>query len=540
MTDLGPPLQQKSATLDTTVFSPGQLPSVSIAPQTIELKEASPDETKALTITRWALDTSGALDVKLQVTSPQGARNGIDYGMVDQGGNIIPVPPTITIPAGQASATLNLKAIDDSIAEPDTTATITLDSSSEYSIVGAPQTAITIIDNDSAGVTVAAGPLTTISENGGTSTFTITRTGDASQPISVNYLIGGSAVQGTDYESAPPLGMLIYLPATAGASATIAVTAIDNTVQSPPTKDIILALQNGEGYSVGTPGSATVTIVDDEHYTCTDTTSQLCQGSCDAAMQEAGEGTCQIGQTCCAPKSAEHFTCVDTPDQLCQATACDGVTWESGPGTCSAGQFCCAPKATGQFTCEGIVGQKCKAAACDGIAWDSVPETCPTGQFCCAPKSIIPASPVAINLVKVEISADKAQYLKGSDDNVKLTIKAEKIGGTFTTAGITIMADSPTGQSTKLPAETANFSPGQGNTWETTVDYPAGGIGTLENGIYKFTAITALQAGETFSSDNSSSVVIIVSETNEAVPEIPPIMALLAAIAIIALARKNN
>ncbi len=85
--------------------------------------------------------------------------------------------------------------------------------------------------------------------------FTITRSGSTASALAVNYSPGGTAVNGTDYNS---LGASVTIPAGA-ASATITVTPkpATNYVGS---KTATLTLSANAAYTVGSPNSAAVTI----------------------------------------------------------------------------------------------------------------------------------------------------------------------------------------------------------------------------------------------------------------------------------------
>ncbi|HKI70822.1 MAG TPA: S8 family serine peptidase, partial [Verrucomicrobiae bacterium] len=90
-------------------------------------------------------------------------------------------------------------------------------------------------------------------------TFTISRTGDTSTALTVNYTLGGTAQSGTDYEQ---LGTSVTLAAGA-ASTTVTVTPIDDT-QVEGNETVVLTISADAAYSVGSPSSATITIADND------------------------------------------------------------------------------------------------------------------------------------------------------------------------------------------------------------------------------------------------------------------------------------
>src|SRR5256885_2173145 len=89
--------------------------------------------------------------------------------------------------------------------------------------------------------------------------FTFTRTGDTSFGLTVNYTLGGTAQNGTDYQ---PLGTSVTIPAGSG-SATVAVMPIDDT-EAEGDETVVLTLTADAAYDVGSPNSAAITIHDND------------------------------------------------------------------------------------------------------------------------------------------------------------------------------------------------------------------------------------------------------------------------------------
>ena len=111
---------------------------------------------------------------------------------------------------------------------------------------------ITPAGNSASAVSVSA-TQPNANSNGTAGVFTVTRSGDTSLPLTINYTVGGTAVSGMDYQSLPGT---VTIPAGSG-SATIAVIPIPSI--SSTTTSVILNVSAGAGYSIGS-GSATVTI----------------------------------------------------------------------------------------------------------------------------------------------------------------------------------------------------------------------------------------------------------------------------------------
>ncbi len=108
-------------------------------------------------------------------------------------------------------------------------------------------------------VSIAVAPAS-VSEDGATNlVFTVTRSLNLSSPTVVNITTGGTAVSGTDYSGG-------VATVTIPAGATTATITIDPTVDSTVEADetVILTVAPGAGYTVGTPSSATGTILNDD------------------------------------------------------------------------------------------------------------------------------------------------------------------------------------------------------------------------------------------------------------------------------------
>ena len=92
-----------------------------------------------------------------------------------------------------------------------------------------------------------------------TATFTVTRTGPTTNPLTVLYGITGTATNGADYQT---LSGSVVIPANQ-VSATIIVTPIDDPNDEGP-ESVVLNLTPHAAYTIGTPGIANATIADND------------------------------------------------------------------------------------------------------------------------------------------------------------------------------------------------------------------------------------------------------------------------------------
>ena len=179
------------------------------------------------------------------------AMEGIDYESL---------VGSVTIDVAASSAPVTLTPFDDSEPEPSETVILTLPTSSSYT-VGAPSSAtVSIADNDTILPTVTIGVTDAIAAEAGLDpgTFTVSRTGDLSAPLRVDYVIGGDATNGVDYQT---IGTAVTIP-LGSSSATITITPIDDTLIDD--EEVVLTLAANPSYVVGAPGSASLTITDND------------------------------------------------------------------------------------------------------------------------------------------------------------------------------------------------------------------------------------------------------------------------------------
>ena len=107
---------------------------------------------------------------------------------------------------------------------------------------------------------VATDSSATIGSTTDTATFTFTRTGATTDALTVSFTLSGTAVKWNDYRR-PEGDMPASVTIPAGASsATLTLNAIANITNSNP-ETVILSLASDAAYTVGNPGSSTVTLL---------------------------------------------------------------------------------------------------------------------------------------------------------------------------------------------------------------------------------------------------------------------------------------
>ncbi|MFH1146669.1 MAG: Calx-beta domain-containing protein [Pseudomonadota bacterium] len=237
---------------DTVVIKDDDLPAVTVVATDPDAAEPShgPVNTGKFTVYRTG-NTSAELIVSYKVAGTAGA--GTDYTALTG---------TVTIPAKKAEAVITVTPLHDLDFEGPESVIVTLAVGAGY-VVGKPNSDIVVInDNDLPAVSVTATDPAAAEPFRGpvdTGRFTITRTGNVSLPLIVQYKVTGTATAGTDY--AQPSGS-VTIPARQ-TSAQVVITPLNDT---EPEKDetVILEILPDQAYAIGTPKNATVTIMDND------------------------------------------------------------------------------------------------------------------------------------------------------------------------------------------------------------------------------------------------------------------------------------
>jgi hypothetical protein len=228
---------------------PPTLPTVTVSASDANASEPGTD-TGAFTLARTGSTTS-ALAVNFTFSGT--AVNGIDYNALGT---------SVTMPAGAASVTVTVTPKDDTTVEGSETVILTLAANAAYTVGSANSATITIADDDSTPppptlptVTVVATDASASEAGPNPGEFTIARTGSTASALAVNYTLGGTASNGTDYNT---LGTSVTIPAGA-TSATVTVVPKADTLNES-TETVILTLSANANYTVGSPNNATVGI----------------------------------------------------------------------------------------------------------------------------------------------------------------------------------------------------------------------------------------------------------------------------------------
>ena len=231
--------------------------NVTVTGPSFSVNDVSATEGSLLTFTVSRTLTTSAMSVSY-ATSNGTAVAGSDYTGASG---------TLNFAVGEASKPVDVPTIDDTAVESGETVILTL--SNPVGAVILDGTGVgTINDNDvpppCSGVTFTIASNGAVTE-GANSVFTVSKSGTATGSCSVNYAsANGTAIAGSDYTAAS--GTLTFT--TAQASQTISIATTDDAVvESAETFTVALSSPTG-GSAVGSPGSATGMINDNDAGPC--------------------------------------------------------------------------------------------------------------------------------------------------------------------------------------------------------------------------------------------------------------------------------
>ena len=188
--------------------------------------------------------------VTLSYTVGGTATPGADFTIASSG--------TVTVLAGATTATIPVTVIDDTVPESDETVVLTLAASGGYQVVSPGTHVLTIVDDEPV-VSFASASQSAV-EGSGTRNVEVTLSPAPTTALTLAYTVGGTATPGADFTIADSGTVTVLAGAT---TATVPVTLIDDTVPES-NETVVLTLAALAGYQVVSPGTHTLTIVDDD------------------------------------------------------------------------------------------------------------------------------------------------------------------------------------------------------------------------------------------------------------------------------------
>ena len=230
---------------------------------------ADPTPAISLSLAPFAVDEDGPANLIYTVSRPTAdptqltvqfsvagsATNGVDYGAIGT---------SVTIAAGANSASLTLDPTPDGQDEGDETVALTLVAGSGYQLATIAPVIGVLRNDDQPLITLSLATATVLEDGTANLDFLFTRSQPSISPLTVSYLVGGSASVGGDYSGIAANGVVRTV--TIAANATTAVVTANPTPDSTVEANemVELTLSPGAGYRLGSAGPVIGTILNDD------------------------------------------------------------------------------------------------------------------------------------------------------------------------------------------------------------------------------------------------------------------------------------
>lgn len=177
---------------------------------------------------------------------------------------------TITFAPNETEQTITLVPVENGVLEGDRTINLTLQSGTGYVLEDTDPVVATIVD-DEANVSLNVSSSSVFEDSGNGIVYTFTREGFTDEALTINFTIGGTALQSTgDYtvnsdstfSFAGTTGTITFAPGSDTATLTILPTSDLLNIEADET--VILTLASGNGYGISTPNPAAAIILNDD------------------------------------------------------------------------------------------------------------------------------------------------------------------------------------------------------------------------------------------------------------------------------------
>ncbi|MFK8112538.1 MAG: Calx-beta domain-containing protein, partial [Rubripirellula sp.] len=291
------------------------LPTVTLSSQAQMAAENAGDVTVTAT-----LSSTSTTNVTVPLTITGTATDGSDFTIASS---------SVTIPAGQTSATISISILNDTADEPDETIIVTLNEPTGATLGAVTSHTVTVQDDDPPAGTPIVNFTTnslTVAETSSVTMLTATLSIASEFDVSIPFSVSGTATDGSDFAvSSSPL----IIPAGQTA-ASIEVTITEDTLDEND-ETVVVALQTPTGAVLGTETQRTITIADNDDPAPTPSVQFA------ATAQDAAENAGTVSVSVNLSNVADVD--VTIPFSIAgDATAGDDFTVSTSPLTIPAGQ----------------------------------------------------------------------------------------------------------------------------------------------------------------------------------------------------------
>ncbi len=274
--------------LTNTITNDDATVSVAITPPGTVAEDAAAGNFLTYTFTRAGF-IANALTVNF--TAGGSATKDGDYGV--NGASFIGLAGTVTFAPNSTTAIVTVDPTADTTGEQNETVIFTIAAGTGYTPAAGPNNAATgtILDDDtSVSVAASGSPIAENAAGGTVITYTFTRTGENSAPLTINFSAGGSASFANDYavggattfSTSTGLGTVTFAAGSSTASITLTP---NNDVLVEGTEDALIFVNTGPGYGVGaSPAFGQITDNDTASVAFASFTSSVGEGSFDSIV----------------------------------------------------------------------------------------------------------------------------------------------------------------------------------------------------------------------------------------------------------------
>lgn len=230
-------------TVNITI-TPSRTASITVSPSSANEDSGTPF---VYTVT---LSSTNSSATTVNLTRSGTATSGTDYtGAVT----------SVVVPANATSASFSVTPVADTTVEPDETVIFQVANGTGYSIGNPSSATATIVNDDYPSASIAVSPASVAEDGSANLVYTVTLSQASPSALSIGFSVGGTATSGTDYAA-------VNSPLVIAAGQTSGTITVDPTPDTTvePDETVVISLNAGSGYTVGSPSSATGTILNDD------------------------------------------------------------------------------------------------------------------------------------------------------------------------------------------------------------------------------------------------------------------------------------
>ncbi|WP_339628486.1 Calx-beta domain-containing protein [uncultured Maribacter sp.] len=196
------------------------------------------------------LNNTGA-PIVVNYTRTGTATSGIDFNALSG---------SVSIANGQSTGVVTVTPINDTNIESNETVVLTLATGTGYTISTPNNATVTIISDDNNIARITASDATAAESNGtaapGEFTVALSAPNSTGSSMTINYVVSGTAINGTDYTAISTNAVSI---ANGAQSAPIVIAPLNDQIQEG-TETVIITLGTGTGYVLGAAATQTATV----------------------------------------------------------------------------------------------------------------------------------------------------------------------------------------------------------------------------------------------------------------------------------------